>query len=383
MLFEEFIVQDVRMRFCHSLTEGQKRQWSDYWQQCRHGHPRQHYLFGEVERAKGRVPFFAYAEIDGAIVCAGIFSIRPLFRNILSFEAVCLRGPIFDEVRRGREFLLQVIDYFKRLRVGTVRISPYWYFPEAESVRSMLAEIGFVPYGSPSPGESTGLIDLARGTDQLLASFSRHARYQIGLAGRLGVSVRPIDDSAQGYLGFGCLKRMRAERVIDPMSDAEFKAAFEHVLMPREYGIMLNSYFKDKFLGTLWIFRGTRIANPAGYAVEESAVRQVKSSLSIGPSLWWEGIKWAKEKGCSFLDVEGYKDNADPSDTRYLIYEFKRRLSPTPVHLLGQHVYVCCPPIHSLNSTLHFLSKGWNFAKGLPFRFRKKVQISKLVRDKQ
>ncbi len=362
----------MNLHFCYELDQGQKAQWEQFWYKCQHSHPRQHFLFGEVERAKGRIPVYAFGEINGSIVCIGVFSIRPLFfGNKFSLEAICLRGPAFDDVTQGREFLLQVISRFKTLSVGSIRISPYWIFPEANEVVSAIAALGFLTYGSSSGDRtSTGLVDIQRREDEILRSFSRSARYQIYLASRLSVSVRPVTNFDDAVVAFKCLEQMRTERGILPLSYEEFKATFEHVLKDSEYGILLNSFIGDTFLGGLWIIRGIRTANPAGYAVQRSISKELPSSLSIGPSLWWEGIKWAKEKGCSLFDVEGYDEGVDKSSPLYHIHEFKRKFCPKPTQIISQHVYVCNTLTYSVYKGFNLFLRGCNFVKRLPYQLK-------------
>ena len=359
----------MKVHFCE---ESSKAEWKRFWNQCRHSHPRQHFLFGEIERAKGRIPIYAFGEIDGSIVCLGIFSIRPLFfGNRFSLEAVCLRGPAFDDVTHGREFLLQIISQFKALNVGSIRISPYWIFPEADALLSALAGLGFSPYAGGSNGrQSTGLVDVRRSEDKIFASFSRSARYQIHLAKRLDVSVRPATNLDDALVAFRCLNQMRAKRGITPFDYREFEATFKHVLKRQEYGILFNSFIDDTFLGGLWIIRGTKTANPSGYAVLQSVSKKLPSSLSIGPSLWWEGIKWAKEKGCSWLDVEGYSEDTDKSSQTYHVHEFKRKFRPKPTQTISQHIYVCNPLVYSVYKGYNLFFRACNFAKSLPYQFK-------------
>ncbi len=361
------------MRFqLHSHLEPDERlKWDSFWENCRHAHARQHSIFGEVERAKGRVPIYGYGEVGGTIVCAGLFSICPLFRaKMFSFEAICQRGPAFDVPANGEAFLQEVTDRFKTMRVGAIRVSPYWYFPEAEQVVSILRRLGFVPYRGITK-TSTGLIDLTRDEDRIFSSFERKTRQQIKAAEKYGVQIHAVTDPNEGIEAFGHLRSMQTERGIQPVPAKEFAGIFQHILRTKDRGILLNAKVEQAFLGALWNLRSNHISNPSGYVVKPGSVGGLPSSFTIGPTLWWEMMRWAKSRGCSFFDVEGNVSKGDPASPTYYVSQFKRRFSPEPVELLNQHVYVCDRAVHFLSEQRENFRSAFRRIVGLPYRIRK------------
>jgi len=99
---------------------------------------------------------------------------------------------VFDNVEFFKEFIQCVIARFKKLGVGSVRISPYWQFPEAEQVESAINSLGFVPYNRrEGTRSSTGYVDLTRSEDEILASFSQNTRRKIRQVEHSGVTVGP------------------------------------------------------------------------------------------------------------------------------------------------------------------------------------------------
>jgi lipid II:glycine glycyltransferase (peptidoglycan interpeptide bridge formation enzyme) len=265
--------------------------------------------------------------------------------------------------------------------VGRICVSPYWIFPEAHDVVAVLDELG---YSADAPttdsGYSTGLVDIRRSDDDIFCSFSKSARREIRRAERQNVAIRAAGSIDEAQTFFRYLDRMNRERGIIPVSYDEFKATFQHILEKRQLGVLLNAFGGEMFLGGLWIVRGPTTAHTARYVVAPKPLREL-SNLSIGPVLWWSGIKWAKEKGCSWLDVEGYADNADPSNEKYLVYEFKKKFSPQPVYGLGHYIRVCQPFIYSVHKSFNFLSCGWRSATGLPYKIKKKMCIPNLRRE--
>lgn len=371
----------MKVNFYYQLDGALQSQWNSFWQRCQHAHLQQHLLFGEVERAKGRIPIYAAGEVDGNLVCIGIFSVHPLFfGKSFSLEAICLRGPAFDGITHGKDFLLQIMSRFKALNVGSIRISPYWRFPEAQAVEELLMELGFSPYAPNSPfaGDSntrtsTGRVDLQRSEDEILASFSKWTRRDIRRIEKFDVDIRPAKTMDEALLAFRSLCHMRHERGLTPMSLGEFSKTFQCILQDQNYGILFNAFSQESFLGTLWLIRGPQIALTAGYAIEPDSCKKLSNSLSIGPPLWWRGIQWAKKKGCSWLDVEGYNENTKTASPLYQIHKFKRKFRPQPLQIISEHVYICCSFTYAIYKGCRFIMRGTRFTRSLPYQLKKRL----------
>ena len=126
------------------MPEAERRSWERYWSESGHAHPRQHPALAQVERARGREPWFAFATLRGEIVAAAVLSLRPLLPGgRCSPEAVCLRGPAFDDLDVGRAFLGELVRDLRERAVGRIRISPYWYDREPAGAAELLASFGF------------------------------------------------------------------------------------------------------------------------------------------------------------------------------------------------------------------------------------------------
>lgn len=365
----------VKISFHYKLYPHQQSEWVRFWEQCRNSYPRQHYLFGEVERAKGRTPIYVMGKVDGDIVCIAIFSIHPLFfGKRFSLEAYCLRGPAFDDVSFFKEFIQQVIARFKALGVAIVRVSPYWQFPEAEEVESVLNELRFVPYYKSEGSRSdTGFVDLRRPENEILVSFPRSVRYNVRRAEKLGVKVQAVTKIDEAYAAYECLSAMRSTRGLTPMSREEFTATFKHILKDREQGILLVASLNNELLGAFWLIRGPYIAYPIGYALNTENCRRLVRTLTVGHPLWWRGMKWAKENKCSWLDVEGYNENIEKSNPHYHIHEFKSHFRPKPVQIISEHICVC----NALNYVVYKIDRsflrGFKFVRSLPYQLRTRV----------
>ena len=365
------------------LDQQQQQQWDRFWSQSRHTHPNNHLLFAEIERAKGMTPVYASGKVDDRIVCAGIFSMRPLLSGRYSLEAICQRGPIFDDVDYAREFLLKIIDRFKSMRIGSLRISPYWIHPEAYAVETMLDKLGFQAYDHNGSKQShTGLVDLQPKEEEIFASLKSKTRQEIRRCEKLGVKIGPALNIEDAKPFYRCLRELHRKRSLYAIGYREFEATFEHVLKDCEFGILLNATYESTFLGGLWVIRDPNFSYYSRFVVEREALRKL-SNLTIGPALWWEAIKWARDKGCESLNVEGYRSDTERSDRRYFLYKLKSKFNPRPVQIIAEHILVCDPLVFSVYKQYRFCRRAFNFIKGLPYQMRTRWNSYVIKRDAQ
>ena len=250
--------------FSYSMSPEQQQKWFEFWGKANHSHPRQHYAMGQIEVAKGRRPVFVMGSVANAPVIVAIFSIRPLwFGNQYSLEALCLSGPIFDDPAYLSPFLKEVVAYFKKQRIGQITISPYWFYPEAETIKNELNAIGFSLKGEPKP---TGIIDLCRSEEEIYKSISRKTRQQIGYAEKLPVEIHSAETLEEARLLFDVLSQMRVERGIIPMSWSEFKSTYLCLRENPKLGTCALVYYNKIFLTGMFVLSGPESANQIGRA---------------------------------------------------------------------------------------------------------------------
>ena len=134
----------MKIHYLETLDNNQIKQWNIFWSLAKSAHPRQHYLFAEVERSMGRTPIYAFGEIENRIVSAGIFSLSPFFLgNKVCMNAICKRGPIIESIADGNTFIESATQWLKLKGVGVIEIAPSWYYPEAEPVANVLRNLNF------------------------------------------------------------------------------------------------------------------------------------------------------------------------------------------------------------------------------------------------
>lgn len=368
----------MEINFAYELRDREKEKWTQFWLRCKHTHHRQHLAFSEIEKAKGRIPIFASGEFGGQLVCIGVFSIRPLwFDRKFSFEAICLRGPAFDDYTYAREFLIEILRRFKTLKVGSVRVSPYWVFPEAQPVEELLVELGFHPYAGVFKARSyTGLIDASYDDDEIIYRFSKSARREVRRAQRQGVLVRAADTPQEAEMFFRELNAMLEKRDLTPFAPKEYRTLFQEIIKGQEMGVVLNAFKDASFLGGLLVYKNPNTAHTAHFVVVPETLRKL-SNLRIAPLVWWYGIKWARDHSCHLVDVGGYCANPDSSNLHYNIHQYKEGFNPTPVQIVGQYEYVCNTFVYAAYRKYRFFKRTLNSIRTLPYKIRTRLSARK------
>ena len=129
----------MQVKYYTYLNSELEKRWTGYWNKCMHAHPRQHVHFSTIQKEMGKQPVYVIGEDIGEICCVGMFQITQSALGLrYASEAVCQRGPAFDDVSKAKEYLKEVTEYFKSMNVGIIKVAPNWYYPDADDVERML-----------------------------------------------------------------------------------------------------------------------------------------------------------------------------------------------------------------------------------------------------
>lgn len=170
----------------------------------------------------------------------------------------------------------------------------------------------------------TIIVDLSDREEVILARMKQKTRYNIRLAEKKGVTVRPWDDIdafhrmmliTGGRDGFGIHSR------------DYYKRAYE-LLYAKGMGEILVAEYAGKPLAALFVARnGKRAYYLYGASTDEERNRMPTYLLQ------WEAMKWAKARGCKEYDLWGVPDEDEEMleanfETRHAglwgVYRFKR-----------------------------------------------------------
>lgn len=349
-----------QISFDREMNQRDREEWQSFWEYCKYSYPTQHYSYFPVEQAKGRIPFYVRGRMDGRLAFLGIFSIRPMIGVKYSFEVICWRGPVFDDIVFGEWCLQEVYRYFSHLGVGSIRIGPNWPFPEAETLEStLLTRMGYSIFESwyRLGRRTTGLVPLDRSDEELLQHFSTSTRREVRRAERQNVSVRAASCYEEAETFYCHLRNMHQERGLSCYGPAEFESLFTNVIS-NHLGVIFNAYRENDFLGGMMLQRSSRTVHSSKYVVLSEKTRNL-SNLRLAPIVWWHGMKWARDQGCRWLDLEGYSKDVTIAGHLQYVYEYKKGFNPTEIQVLGQYTKRC-------KLAVFFLAKMWQKTKKIP-----------------
>lgn len=218
------------------------------------------------------------------------------------------------------EFWAEVDVLCRRKRAIFLKVEPdVW---EEEMPKTLDAPFGVSPHNIQPP--RTIVVDLCGSEEALLARMKQKTRYNIRLAQKKGVTVRPWDDVGAFHQmmietgrrdGFGVHSLEYYRRAYDL-----FHAAGMCELLAAEYEGVL--------LAALMVFaRGARAWYVYGASTQESR------NLMPTYLLQWEAIRWARARGCTDYDLWGVPDEEETAleagfetrrDGLWGVYRFKR-----------------------------------------------------------
>jgi len=191
-----------------------------------------------------------------------------------------------------------------------------------------LREIGWVNSPEQVQFRNTMQIDLRPDVEQLLANMKQKTRYNIRLASRRGVSVRPGE-----VRDLDLLFKMYAETSVRDgftIRNADYylslwrdfiNAGLAEPLLAEVDGEPVAGVIIFRFAGRAWYMYGMS--------------REVHREKMPNHLLQWEAMIRAKEAGCSEYDLWGAPDEFVEKDDLWGVYRFKAGLGAEVVRYIG------------------------------------------------
>lgn len=283
---------------------------------------------------------------DGRIVgaCGVLIRRMPFFGTAMLYSP---RGPVCDPAdRKVLEDLKAGVDALaKTYRAHIFKMDPDVAADDAGFLRTM-EEMGFRRFYGPDGFETIQArfnyrLPLAgRTEEELLAGFTQKTRYNIRLAQKRGVEVRPVgldhlDDFMRIYQLTGARDGFNIRS----------KGYFEKMLSALgEHCRLYMGFYEGKAIC------GAVATNYAGktcyvYGASDNAHRNVMPNHLMQ----WEMIRWALETGCFVYDFQGVSgDLENENGHMYGLYRFKRGFGGQVDELAGEFDYVYKPVVNRL-----------------------------------
>lgn len=290
----------------------------DTWKAFVSAHPDTHVLqtaeWGELKRGFGW---------DVARLIVDDLGVQILFRKLpLGFTVGYLPKPISDSGRWTVDRLHSEIDQTcRKHRAIFLKLEP-------DSWEGELSSFILHPSSFPSPHNiqppRTIVISLEGSEDDILARMKQKCRYNVRLAEKKGITVRPWDDLD----GFHRLMQVTGGRDgFGVHSLAYYKKAYD-LFHPTGTAELLVAEFEGKPLAALMIFAiGKRSWYLYGASNDKERNRMPTYLLQ------WEAIRWARARGCTEYDLWGVPDADEATleaefesrhDGLWGVYRFKR-----------------------------------------------------------
>ncbi len=258
-----------------------------------------------------------------ARVLAGQAGAQVLFRPLpLGFTVAYLpKGPVGP--REAWEALWPQVDALaRRQRAVFLKVEPDLW--EETDPQGSAPPPGFRPSPHAIQPRRTLLVSLEGAEEEILARMKQKTRYNIRLAARKGVTVRPWSD-VEGF--YRLLQETGARDGFGVHSLAYYRRAYQ-IFHPRGEAELLVAEYQGEPLAALMVFaRGRR----AWYFYGASTGKHRNKMPTY--LLQWEAMRWAKARGCTEYDLWGVPD-ADAAtleaqftqrrDGLWGVYRFKR-----------------------------------------------------------
>ena len=288
------------------------------WEAFLAGYPNAHILqtseWGQLKNHFGWTPRFLLQDGLGAMV---LFRKLPLGLRV----AYIPRGPI--GVGDWSDLWPAVDALCRQERAIFLRVEPEIWQPVPDGFIDRHLP-GFAPAPQTIQPPRTLLVDLSPSEDEILMAMKSKTRYNIRLAERKDVVIRPSMDINRFYQmslttserdAFGIHSREYYQRAYDLFSSQE-----ACILLMAEYnGQPLAGLIAFAWGDTAWYFYG-------------ASTNQERNRMPTY-LLQWEAIRWAKARGCQTYDLWGVPDQGEPyleahflerSEGLWGVYRFKR-----------------------------------------------------------
>lgn len=259
------------------------------------GHLLQSWAWGELKGAFGWAPV-RLAVVEGDRVRAAA---QVLFRRRLGVAVAYVpRGPVVDwaDEEAVAALLAAARAAGRARRAILLKVEPN--LPDDPTLHARLRALGFHPAAAVQPCHSVA-IDVQADDEELLARMKLKTRYNVRLAGRRGVTVRPAGGPEDVALFYTMLQET-AQRHAFGIHTLDYYQAAHRLLNGDGRGVLLLAEREGQALAGAWVSRcGPEAVNLYGASRQEGQKHRPTYLLH------WEVLRWAREHGCTRYDMWG------------------------------------------------------------------------------
>jgi peptidoglycan pentaglycine glycine transferase (the first glycine) len=325
--------------------------------------------WAQVKASVGWQATRVVARADGDIVGGA----QMLFRAFpgLGGLGYVANGPVLATADPGlsQRVLDGVRGLARRHRVQLVTLQPP---RDGDEVAAALADRGCRPSTTQVTPRATVMLDLAGGTEALLAGMSSRTRYNVQLGARRGISVR--DGTSRDLADFSRLLGATVERKrFIPLPETYFAAMWQ-VLHPRGQVRMTIAELDGEVLaGQLAVVFGDTVTNKMSVWSGRHGAHRPNEAVQ------WSCIRWAAANGYRWYDLEGIElgaarallaDQPLPETARQSVTSFKLGFGGRVVVLPPAHDDLYDPVLRALFTRVYPLLRDRRTVRRLVKRVR-------------
>ncbi len=262
------------------------------------GHLLQTSAWGALKRQFGwRDGGVALLAADGSVRAGAMLLLQRTAGLTLAYTP---KGPLTDwhDHTVTAELLLQLQDSCRRAGAALLKVEPD--LPDTPDNRARLRSYGLRPSPQTVQPRSTIMLDIAADDEAILQGMKSKWRYNVRLAARKAVTVRPA--TAADLPAINELLQVTGERDGFAVHSADYYTTAYELFVPR-HGVYLLAEYAGQPLAAIVV---CAVGNMAYYLWGASSDRE--RNRMPNHALQWAGIQWAKARGATRYDFWGIPD---------------------------------------------------------------------------
>ena len=291
--------------------------WNSYLKNYPDAHLLQTGEWGELKSAFGWDPV--------RLILNEEVGVQILFRRLpLGLTLAYLPKPVFSDRYSvvSDQFWMEVDAVCKQRRAVFLKLEPDAWSHESLLISTSHEALRTSVHNIQPP--RTIVVDIGDTEGEILARMKQKTRYNIRLAEKKGVTVRPWDDLP----AFHEMMLVTGGRDEFGVHSLEYYRRAYELFHPTGMVELLLAEYEGKALAALMVFaRGRRAWYVYGASTDEERNRMPTYLLQ------WEAMRWARSKGAREYDLWGVPDEdevtleaqfTERSDGLWGVYRFKR-----------------------------------------------------------
>jgi lipid II:glycine glycyltransferase (peptidoglycan interpeptide bridge formation enzyme) len=272
------------------------------------------------------------------------------------------RGPVFDDIELAIDIWKEYEAQLVRSGLCAIELHPFWERSEAQKLKSFLQSRGYVPSSQNISHTETLTIDLTPSEEDIFYSLKGSRRNLIRKAIKIGIQVRPVQNSEEMARFWLIYHDMCLKKGINFWSRKMFERIRRFSIEFPTESICLLGWLNGDLVGGDISLRHSHIAELTRGAGSIKIVNSIpKTDLIL-----WESILWGKRVGATTYDLGGITPNPERGSPEWGVNRFKMEFTQTQVSLMEPMEKIFNESLYGIFSSLKRIKKA--LLRHLPLR---------------